>query len=39
VPIHASEAAYVREHGHRALEEIIERERVDLLDPARAAVV
>jgi hypothetical protein len=39
VPILAAEAQYVREHGHQALEQIIEKRKANVADPARTSVV
>ena len=39
VPILAAEAQYVREHGHQALEQIIETRKANVADPARRSVV
>jgi hypothetical protein len=39
VPILAAEAQYVREHGHAALEQIIETRKANVADPSRASVV
>lgn len=39
VPILAAEAQYVREHGHQALEQIIETRQANVADPARRSVV
>ena len=39
VPILSAEAQYVREHGHQALEQILETRKANLADPARRSVV
>ncbi|CAN5231505.1 suppressor of fused domain protein [soil metagenome] len=39
VPILSAEAQYAREHGHQALEQIIEKRNANVADPARASVV
>ncbi|MDQ3721562.1 MAG: suppressor of fused domain protein [Actinomycetota bacterium] len=39
VPILAAEAQYVRERGHRALEQIIETRKANVADPRRTSVV
>lgn len=39
VPILAIEADYVREHGYKALEQILETRETNVADPARVSVV
>lgn len=39
VPILPAEAQYVRERGHRALEQVIETRKANVADPARSSVV
>lgn len=39
VPILAAEAQYAREHGHEALEQVIERRGANVADPLRSSVV